>query len=1091
MQTPTDQNKHTSPSSGHEVPDSGIAAFSVNNPHFTIVVWLIASILGFLSLFLLPKDLLPAANLPAVQIITFYTGMPVEHVEEELTYFFERYTGMAVGIKKQESRSLIGVSIVDNYFNSSIDLSNAISQTGSLVMSVLRKLPPGTQPPLILPFDPMASVPLALCSVSGHNKKQSELQDIARYWVSNSIQSVPGAMAPTVMGGQTRQLTVYLDAKKLRTYNFSLTDVMNTLNQMNTFIPAGDVKIGHNDYQINSNGLIADIPSMNQYFLRAQNGVPIKLSQVGRAEDSHMIQTNVVLIDGKEQAYVPIYRQPGANSLQVVDDVRAQVKNLEKTLDGYKLDIVSDQSIFIRKAIESISHEAIIGGGFAALMVLVFLGSLRATVAVMLSLPLSLVGAFMCLKALGQSLNVMTLGGLALSVGVLVDNAIVVIEVIMQKYQRGLNPRTASIVGAQEVALPVLASTISTLIVFFPVVFLLDIVRILFSALSIAVISSMAASYFAAMMVIPLYTTHFLKKSDGPQKGIGGWIQAKLDAITESYARGLSVVVRHRKKVLPISFALIMITFISLVGYIGIELFPKADAGSFRLDLRGPTGLRIEESTALSKDVEKKLREWILPEDLKMVITNVGVYYGYPAAFTPNAATQDAFFNVELTEERKHTSQYYAQMIRERLPKAFPQVEFGIELGGLLTSALNGGLLSPIDLQIVGPDAKQSYHIAQSILPEIKKVRGAVDVRIKQRFDAPMINVDINRQKAMDLGLTPDDVIKNVVSAVSNSATYMPVMWVDPKTGIDYFFGVQFEEKKLDSFDAFKNIPITSHNQLRTVPLHEVAASNLFKGPIELNHTNLQPAVDIFLDAQGRDIGGVSIDVQHILNKTKMPVGYIADIRGEISTMKKSIGSLGGGFLLASILVYLVLVMQFRSFVLPGIIMTCVPMGMVGVVIIMVAWPTYFSIQAAIGCIFVIGVAVSHGVLLVEYMLECCKHEPVDQAILTGAKARLRPITMTSLASILGLVPMAFGMGRGSEANIPLGRAVIGGQIMATLLNFYLVPCLFRWLYGAIDPSSATQAGHAPEQEPATPNHSRLGPQPNHGTTGEAAYSTE
>jgi multidrug efflux pump subunit AcrB len=1027
----------------------GIATFAIENPHFIIVVWLIASILGVLSLVLLPKDLLPSANLPAVQILSFYSGMPVEHVEQDLTYLFERYTGQAVGIESQESRSLEGVSIVKNYFNSSIDLSNAIAQTGSLVMSVLRKLPPGAQPPLILPFDPMASVPLAMCAIGGDDDKtQAELQDLGRYWVSNTIQSVPGAMAPTVMGGQLRQVVVYLDPKKLEGFNFSPVQVMNKLNGMNTFIPAGDIKIGKYDYQIVSNGLVEKIADINNFYLRSQNGVGVQLKEVGHAEDSHAIQTNVVRIDGKNQVYVPIYRQPGANSLAVVDQVRVAVKKLESTLKGFKLNIVSDQSIFIRKAIEAITHEALIGGGFAAIMVLLFLGSYRATFAVMLSLPLSLIGAFACLKALGQTLNVMTLGGLALSVGVLVDNAIVVIEVIMQKRAAGMSARDASAQGASEVAMPVLASTLSTLIVFLPVLFLKGVVQILFSALSIAVISAMVASYFAAMTVIPLFTTHFLTTAELSTTGLMGWFQRKVEAATQGYGKSLAWVIHHRKIILPGSILVLVATAALFVGHIGAELFPKADSGGFRLDMRGPTGYRIEETTALAAKVESKIREYIPADDLAMVIMNAGVYYGYSAAFTPNSGTQDFFFNVELKEDRKETSQYYAKILREKIPKDFPEIEFGVELGGLLSSALNGGLLSPIDIQIGGPSVQISHQYALDILEDLKKVRGATDVRIQQRFDSPEIKLNIDREKASELGLNPDQVIKNVVSSVSNSATYDPAIWIDPKTGIDYFFGVQFPQTDISSFQDFMQIPITSAEQNRSIPLSRVATTEQIKGPIELNHKNLQPVIDIYLDAQGRDIAGVAGDAEKVLNHHALKTGYWADIRGEISAMKEAVGSLGGGFLLAAVLVYLILVVQFRSFLLPGIIMTTVPMGMVGVIVVLALTHTYFSIQAAIGCIFVIGVAVSHGVLLVEYILERTKIDPtIDQAILSGAMARLRPITMTSLASILGLVPMALGIGQGSEANIPLGRAVIGGQILSTLLNFYLVPALFRMFY--------------------------------------------
>ncbi len=618
----------------------------------------------------------------------------------------------------------------------------------------------------------MSSVPLALCAVGGEGKTESELQDLGRYYVTNAIQSVPGAMAPTVMGGKLRQAIIYLDRTKLDHFNLSPVSVMDKLNEMNTFIPAGDVKMGDFDYQIIANGLVEKISDMDDFFLRSENGVSVRLKDVGHAEDSQAIQTNVVFIDGKPEVYVPIYRSPGANSLRVIDEVRKSLGVLEKTLSGLKLKVVADQSIFIRKAIESISHEAIIGGGLAALMVLLFLGSLRATFAVLLSLPLSLVGAFACLKMMGQTLNVMTLGGLALSVGVLVDNAIVVIEVIMQKHAEGMSPRNASLAGAREVAMPVLASTIATLIVFFPVFFLEGVVKTLFSALSIAVVAAMVASYFAAMTVIPLFTTHFLKSSEGATKGFFGFIERQVHRVIEGYGRSLGWVLGRRTVILPVSLVLLLAAGGLCIGKIGLELFPRADAGNFQIDLRAKSGLRIEETAELAKKIEAKLREWIPASDLSLIISNAGVYYGFSAAFTPNSGPQDVFFNVELTEGRQHTSQYYAKLIRERLPKEFPDTEFGIELGGLLTSALNGGLRSPIDIQVGGPKHDISHSIAEEIVAEAKMIRGAVDVRVQQRFDAPQIDLTIDRNKARDVGLTPDTIIKNVVSAVSNSSSY-------------------------------------------------------------------------------------------------------------------------------------------------------------------------------------------------------------------------------------------------------------------------------------------------------------------------------
>lgn len=1023
-----------------------LVSLSIENPHLIVVACLIIIILGTLALINLPKDLLPAANLPAVQILSFYSGMPVADVEQNLSSRFERYTGQAIGIERQESKSLVGVSIVRNYFGSDSDLNTAIAQTTSLVMSVLRKLPPGTQPPLILPFDPMAADPLALVAVSGQDASSIEhIYDLSRYEVRDAIQAVPGAMAPTVMGGTQREIVVYLDPQKLEQYNFSPLNVLNKLSALNTFIPTGDVKIGNYDYQIVSNGLVNHIDKMNDFPLRADNGVPVYLNQIGHAEDSGQIQTNIVLIDGKQQVYVPIYRQPGGNSLRVVDQVKTAMQNLQKRLPEVKLTLVGDQTIFIRHAIASITEEGLIGGGLAALMIFLFLANPRATFGIILSLPLSLLIAFMGLRATGQTINAMTLGGLALSIGVLVDNSIVVLENISKKLESAESPRHAAFEGASEVAMPVFSSTLSTLIVLFPVIFLSGIVKILFTALALAVMFAMIGSYFVAMTVMPLFAASMLRPLPVEQlPRFFAFMHHFMENLTERYGRALAVALNYRKSML-IGALTLFVFGLSLTPLIGTELFPRADAGNFQLNLRLASGTRIEQTAAFSQGFEQKLKQWIDPHDLKMIITNAGVYYGFPAAFTPNVGTQDVFFNIELSDDRHHTTQYYAKIIRDHVQKEYPGIEMSVGLGGLLTSALNEGAKAPIDVQIEGPDLLQSYNIAVKLRDNIKKLRGAVDVRVQERFDAPLIKLNINRNKAMQLGITTEDVVKNVVSAVTGSSTFdSKDIWVDPKTGIDYLLGVQFSEQLVSKFQDLENIPIQAQNRSRTVPLQSIADISLTTGPTQINHVDLRPVIDIYLDAQGRDIGGLSKDVMKIINNTILPDGYSATIRGEILAMKNAVSDLGGGFVLAAVLVYLILVVQFRSYLLPSIIMASVPLGLIGVILMLVITKTYFSIQAAIGAIFMIGIAVANGVLLIEFISHHVRsNSHFESGIVAGAKVRLRPILMTSMAAILGLVPMAIGVGHGAEANIPLGRAVIGGEFVSTILTLFIVPVLY------------------------------------------------
>lgn len=1036
-------------SSEREPKANFLVSFAVGNPHFIIVACLLVGVLGALALSRIPKDLLPASDAPAIQILSFYPGMPVEQVEKNLTARFERYTGQAIGVERQDSRSLLGVSVVRNFFNSSSDLNGATAQTTSMAMSVLSRLPPGTQPPLILPFDPMASVPLGLVGVRGHFSEK-ELYDRARYEVRNTVQSVSGAMAPTVMGGAERQVVIYLQPDKLRKYNLSPLEVIEKVGRLNTFIPTGNVKIGLYDYQITSNGIIDGIAKMNDFPLRSENGITISLRDVGEAVDSTKIQTNIVSIDGERQVYVPIYRQPGANSFQVIQDVKETIARLSKLRPGLELTLLSDQTKYIRDAIFSISEEAVIGGGLAVLLVFLLLGDTRSTLGILLSLPLSAFFSFIGLKILGQTINAMTLGGLAVSIGIIVDNSIVVLENINRNLEEGMTPKRAAILGASAVAQPVFAASVATLVVLFPILLLNGTAKVLFSALAAAKIVALIGSYLASMTVMPLFASRFLRtRSENHREFFIQRLSRKTYQFVEhAYVSGLTIAL-NRKKSVVIACAILFGGGIFAAQWVGTELFPRADAGSFVLQMRQSSGTRIEETEKFAKVVEKRLREWIDPEDLSMIVMNAGVSYGFAAAFTPNSGPQDVFFVVELSDSRRHSSQAIAKDLRRKIPQTFPGVEIGIQLGGLMTSALNNGIIAPIDVQIEGPDYKVAYHEASELSAQLSRLRGAVDVRVQQKIDAPQINLEVDRIKAANLGLTTDEIVKNVVSAVSGSSSFYPSIWVDRSTGIDYLLGVQFSEKSVSSEALLANIPITGRFQDRGVPLRSLASFRRETGPTEIRHSNLSPVVDIYMDAQDRDIGGLSKDVQRIIDQRKLPEGYRVSIQGEISEMNSTMKALGGGFLLAAFFVYLIFVAQFRSFSLPAIIIASVPLGFVGVVLTFLATGTYFSIQAAIGAILMVGIAVANGVLLVEFFVSYGdRGASLEESILRGSQARLRPILMTSLASILGLMPMAMGLGRASEANVPLGRAVVGGQLLSTLLTLFLVPVLYALIAG-------------------------------------------
>lgn len=1034
----------------NEVAQTGIAAFSVKNPYLMIVICIIVVLMGGLAIIKMPKDLLPASKQPAVQILSLYPGMATPNIETNLTYKFERYTGQAAGVINQESRSIPGVSIVKNFFDENAsNQSQAMASTTATIMSVMRRLPPGAQPPIVLSFDPMGAVPLTLVAVSG-DFPATKAYDYAQYYVRREIQSNPGAIAPTQMGGAEKQVVIRLDPVSLRKFNFSPLEIINKISHQNTFIPAGEVKIGNSDYQVYANGIADTIESLNEFTLRADEGVNVFLKDVGKAEDASIIQTNIVTVDGKEQVYVPVFRQLGANSIEVVERVRESMKELEKSIEGLKLTLVADQTVFIKHAIESIGEEALIGGGLAALMVFLFLGNPRATFATLLSLPLSTFFVFMGLNLLGQTINIMTLGGMALSIGLLVDNSIVAIENIMRHLKEDKNPDRVTVIiqGAQEVTLPIIAVTLCNIVVLLPLILTTGVINVLFGAVAKTVMLAITGSLVSETAIIPLFASRFLSGDIPKLPKIFQVIQDFVQGLANAYGRALEKVFKKFKLVLIGIFILLSIGFF-LARFVGTELFPRADAGFMVLEVRFETGLRIEETSKKAIEIEKKIREFIPNKDLKLIIADSGVYNGYPAAFTNNAGTGDITMTIELTEHRKHTSQYYATILRKELPKLYPNADIGIQLGGMLTSALNGGAKAPINIQVEGKKAEDSFKIAQDLLPEIKKMKGAVDVRIQERFDAPVINVDIDRVRSDEVGIYTDEVVENIVSSLSGSVSFKPTIWVDPKTGLDYFVGVRMPEKDVETMEQFKSLPISGHNQKRILRLDQVSKISEGKGISELNRINMKRVINIYLDAENRDVGSLSREIQKLIEAKEFPKGYKVELRGEIGTMNDSVKQLSVGFILSIVLVYLILVTQFRSFLIPSIMMMTVPLGIVGIILMFILTNTYYSLQAGIGTIFLVGIAVSNGVLLIEFILHKIEHEKLslDIAIIDGAKARLRPIMMTSLASMLGLVPMAIGFGKGSEANIPLGRAVIGGQLLSTFLTLFVLPTIFRYVY--------------------------------------------
>jgi CzcA family heavy metal efflux pump len=1053
-------------------------------PYTVIVAVLAVVVLGITSFARMPADMLPQFETPAVQIVTFYPGMPAEVMEKDITTRLERWTGQSAGIEHQESRSMIGVSIVKDFFHEGVDPAAAIAQVSSYAMSDLFYLPPGTIPPMVMPFDPTASLPLALITVSSPKHDETRLYDVAYFDLRNRLQGISGVIAPAVYGGKLRRILAYVDPRELEVRGLSPMDVVGTLEDFSTLIPTGNAKLGDLDYQILTNGMPERVAEMNDFPVKMHGGAPVFLRDVGEVEDSHQIQSNVVRIarepdfEAKRQVYIPIYRQPGANTIEIVDGIRAALDSiLERLPEGINLDVVMDQSVYVRQAIAGLIEEGVLGALLAAMMILLFIGSLRSTLMITLAIPLSILAAAIGLYFTGSSLNAMVLGGLALAVGRLVDDAIVVLENTDRHLAMGKAPDEAALEGAGEVAMPVLVATITTIVVFFPVVFLTGIGRFLFTPLALAVAFSIGASYFVAMMVVPVYCANFLRAGahEAPRSRLLAPFERGFERLRESYRKRLRRALGRPWLIVGSATAL----FVAALGagaLVGTELFPESDAGQLSIRMRAPSGTRIERTEAMAAAAEEAIRATIPPGDLQMVISNVGVLMDWPAAYTPNAGPQDAFLEVQLTPERSASAQDVARLLRASLARAVPEAEFSFHTGGLVSAALNFGLPSPIDIQVTGNDLHVARGIAERVRKAAAEVRGAADVRIQQRLDYPAIQVDVDRVRTAHLGLTPKAVVQNIVASLNSSINFDPAFWIDTSNGNHYFLGVQYPEKLIESLETLENLPITASGAGGTrhavnghavsdadrttlpVPLRNLATFKRATAPTEVNHHNISRVIDVYANVDGRDVGSVASDIERRIEpiRAELPAGYAIHMRGEGQRMRESFANLGFGFLLAAVLVYLVMVAQFRSFLDPFIIMFAVPLGLIGVVAILLATGTTLNVQSFMGVIFMVGIAVSNSVLLVEFANRLREHgAELDEAIVEASTIRLRPIIMTSLAAVLGLLPMAIGLQQGAEANVPLARAVVGGLSVSTVLTVFVVPVLYRILRG---PQSRTSA---------------------------------
>ena len=1032
--------------------------FSLRNPHAVIVGALLTIILGVAAFLTMPVDAFPKLDIPVAVVATFYPGMPPLDIEADITTRFERFFTLGSDIDHMESRSLPGVSIIKVFFQPGVDLSAATATLGNLAMADLRHLPPGTLPPLILKSG-ASSLPVTLVTVSGKGFSEAQLRDQAQYNIRNWIATVPGTSVPPPFGGKYRQIMAYVNRDALEARGLTLMDVVHSLDDANLIIPAGDAKIGSTDYFVYSNSMIEDPSEINQVPIKIGHGeAPVFVGDVGHVEDAAQIQQNIVRINGQRSVYIPVMKQGNANTIAVVDGVKQAIKQIAGLPEGIKVNAIFGQDSYVRAAIESLEHEAISGAVLASLMILIFLGSFRSTVAIFLSIPLSILAGACGLRMSGSTINVMTLGGFALAIGRLVDDSTVVLENINRHLAEGKAPAEAACDGANEVALAVLASTITTIIVFSPVMFLFGVAKSLFSALSWAVVLSMLASYVVAMTVIPVYCARFLTNESGreAEQGTGrGFLAAFIrsyDRFAERYERALEWSLDHKGTVIGAASILFVVS-IAAFPLIGTELFPRTDAGQFVIQFRAPLGTRIELTEKLAERLEQSIREVIPHDELSTVVSNIGLAPGFSSIYSSNAASDSGFVMVALAPDHRVSTWNYVAKLKQLLPRRIPEIRTFFSSGSIIDSVLNFGLAAPIDIQLSGRRYAELFDLSRKVDARVNNLPEVAGTFVPEESNYPTLRINVDRVKAARLGLTQRDVVTNVITALTSNQMIAPSIWIDPKSGNDYFLTAQYSEDQIDSLDTLRNIPVRSsdgnHSRADAMLLRDVATIAREQHPAEADHYNIQRVVDVLVAPGTDDMGGALKAVRKALAGLKLPSGVGIAFRGSVDSMERSFSSFGYGLAMAVVLLYLVMVAQFRSFLDPFIIMFSVPMGMIGVTWTLLLTGTTLNIESFMGIIAMVGIVVSNAILLVDFANQRYRAgQDLRRAIVESAQIRMRPILMTTLATVVGLMPMALKLGAGSEASAPLARAAAGGLAVSTALTLFLVPALYEIFYG-------------------------------------------
>ena len=1039
---------------------------------------LLILVLGTLSISRMIVDIFPAIDIPVVVVVWNYPGLSPEDMERRVVLISERaYSTTVNGIQRIESESIPGIGLLKVYFHQGSDIGAAIAQISSVSSTILRIAPPGMQPPIIAQFN-ASNVPVAQLTVSSNTLPEEQIFDYGLNFIRVRLFTIPGLSTPAPFGGKTRQIMIDINPDALAARGLSPADVVNALQSSSVIIPAGTARIGNIEYNVllNSNPRILD--HFNGIPIKVVGSAPVYLGDVAKISDSFATQSNIVRVNGKRATYLAILKHADASTLAVVDATREALPGIrEAAPQGLELKVDFDQSVFVRGAIAGVVREAVLASILVSLMIMIFLGSWRNMIVVSTSIPLSIFAAIICLNLAGDTINIMTLGGLALAIGMLVDDATVAVENIHRNHDTGKPLTVAVMDGSSQIAVPAIVSTLSICVVFFPVVLLYGAAKYLFSPLALAVVTAMLASYVLSRTLVPVLYRMLMKKEEGgsERKGsepgpvrealqsLGRFRDKAYGSLLEGYGRALGAILRHRIFTLCVA-GIIGIVSLGLVFVIGMDFFPAVDTGLMKLHFRAPPGMRIEETEKLIARVEARIREIIPPGEIETINDMIGVptFYNLAFVYTENIAGMDAEILISLAKGHRPTA-HYRQMMRAELPKSFPGSRFYFQSADIVTQVLNFGLTSPLDVQIEGMDFNKSYIYALRLRDAMREIPGIADVHINQVLDYPALQVDVDRTQAANLGMSERDVATSALISLSSSTLIAPSFFLNPENNVNYTVAVQIPPQRITALKSLRSMPLTPPSgdallqadtflppsqppQSPTLTLGNMAFISHSMSAENITHYTVQRVLDVDADVEGRDLGSVAKDIQKSIDSLKpFPPGTKITLRGQNEIMFQSFRSLAFGLILAIILVYFLMVVLFQSWVDPFIIMMAVPGALVGILWMLALTGTTVNVESLMGSIMAVGIATANSILVVSFAndIRVEKGLPPDEAVLQAGKTRLRPVIMTALAMIIGMLPMALAMGEAGEQNAPLGRAVIGGLLLATFVTLFAVPVVY------------------------------------------------